>query len=152
MWVWRRPLHLGRNTAGRTTVRKQCALTAVIMEPATIARAIDCTARVSVRRLRMRGRTNMKLITVAGRTPPQRRRANLAHALVPAGQISGIVWRSIQPSVGHERFHQLLCRNAPLAERLSSLFVGYWDFTRPSRRFPTGNTGSHPPRTAQIYR
>ena len=62
---------LDRNTAGRTTVQKQCASTAVTMAPATIVGAIGCTAHVSARWLRMRGRTNMKLITVAGRIPPQ---------------------------------------------------------------------------------
>ena len=45
--------------------------------------------------------------------PPQRRRANFAHAFVPAGYIAGIVWRSIQPGVGHECFLRVKSPHIP---------------------------------------
>ena len=45
--------------------------------------------------------------------PPQGRRTNFAHALVPAGYIAGIVWRSIQSGVGHERFLGIKATHIP---------------------------------------
>ena len=44
---------------------------------------------------------------------PQRRRTNFAHGFVPAGHIAGIVWRSIQSSVGHERFLGIKAAHVP---------------------------------------
>ena len=45
--------------------------------------------------------------------PAQRRRTDFAHALVPAGHITGIVWRSIQSSVGYERFLGIKAAHIP---------------------------------------
>ena len=70
-WVWKRPLHPAKSIANRTTARRRCASTAVTMAPATIARAIGCTAHAGARRLRMHSRKNMKRMSAAGRTPPQ---------------------------------------------------------------------------------
>ena len=55
-------------------------------------------------------------------------------------------------SSNRSAFASCLAEIASLTGKTSDRFVGYWDFTRPSLRFPTGNTGSHPPRTAQMYR
>ena len=66
-----KPSYLGGNTASHTTARRRCALTAATMVLATIAKAIGCTAHANARWLRMSGRTNMRRMSAAGRTPPQ---------------------------------------------------------------------------------
>ena len=59
--------------------------------------------------------------------PPQRRCANFAHTLMPASHITGIVWRSIQPSVGHERF--LRVEAAYISDFSYELWAERWTYT-----------------------